>query len=297
MPFRHFALLAVVCLIWATNNVLSKYVVSGLDVPPLFYAAARFAILSVVLIPFLRPAPRPIWRLVVTALLMGGGNFALMFVGLKASTPSAVAVVFQLGLPMTVLLSVLMLDERVSRWRAVGISLTFVGVITVIWNPKGMEVSTGLLLVVLATFMSSLGAVMTKQIKGLKPLTFQAWVGISSVVPLTVLSAWLEPGQVGKAVEAGWPFLGALLFSALIVSLVAHTTYVMLLQRYEANLISALTLMTPLATIGLGVALMGDPFGPRMVLGSALAMTGVLVVALRRNQVMAILMALRDRAR
>ena len=90
MALRDFALLILMCLVWAFNTILSKYVVSGLEVPPLFYAAARFAILTVVLIPFLRPAPRPIWRLVVTALLMGGGNFALMFVGLKMSTPSAV---------------------------------------------------------------------------------------------------------------------------------------------------------------------------------------------------------------
>lgn len=297
MSARHFALLVAMCLIWAANNILSKYVVSTLLVPPLFYAAARFAILTVVLAPFLAPAPRPIWRLVVTALLMGGGNFALMFVGLKASTPSAVSVVFQLGLPMTVLLSVLMLHERIGRWRAFGIGLTFAGVIAVIWDPHGLKFSNGLLLVAAATFMASLGAVMTKQIEGMRPLTFQAWVGFSSVWPLAALSAWLEPGQVGIAIAAGWPFLGALLFSALIVSLVAHTSYVMLLQRYEANLIAALTLMTPLFTIGMGVILLGDPFGPRMALGSALALSGVLIIALRRNQVMAMLMALRDRTR
>ena len=57
------------------------------------------------------------------------------------------------------------------------------------------------------------------------------------------------------ALHAGWPFVGALLYSALIVSLFAHTSYVMLLQKYEANLISALSLMTPLITIGMGVVL------------------------------------------
>jgi drug/metabolite transporter (DMT)-like permease len=69
----------------------------------------------------------------------------------------------------------------------------------------------------------------------------------------------------------------------------------MLLQKYEANLISALTLMTPLITIGMGVVLLGDPFGPRMIIGSALAISGVLVIALRRNQIMAMLMAVRSR--
>ena len=63
MALRDFALLILMCLVWAFNTILSKDVVSGLEVPPLFYAAARFAILTVVLIPFLRPAPRPIWRL------------------------------------------------------------------------------------------------------------------------------------------------------------------------------------------------------------------------------------------
>lgn len=297
MAPRHFALLVLMCLVWAINNLVSKHVISGMDVPPLFYAAARFAILTVVLIPFLAPAPRPIWRLVITALLMGGGNFGLMFVGLQTSTPSSVAVVFQLGLPMTTLLSVLMLGERITPWRGLGIALSFAGVLMVIWDPAGLTVSTGLLLVALATFMSSLGAVMTKQIEGLRPLTFQAWVGLSSLFPLAALSAWLEPGQIDLALEAGWPFVAALLFSAFIVSLGAHTSYVMLLQKYEANLIAALLLMTPLMTIGLGVALLGDPFGPRMALGAAIAMTGVLIVALRRNQVLALMMAVRNRVR
>ncbi|WP_397416857.1 DMT family transporter [Phenylobacterium sp.] len=297
MAPRHFALLVLMCLVWAINNLVSKHVISGMDVPPLFYAAARFAILTVVLIPFLAPAPRPISRLVITALLMGGGNFGLMFVGLQTSTPSSVAVVFQLGLPMTTLLSVLMLGERITPWRGLGIALSFAGVLMVIWDPAGLTVSTGLLLVALATFMSSLGAVMTKQIEGLRPLTFQAWVGLSSLFPLAALSAWLEPGQIDLALAAGWPFVAALLFSAFIVSLGAHTSYVMLLQKYEANLIAALTLMTPLMTIGLGVALLGDPFGPRMALGAAVAMTGVLIVALRRNQVLALLMAVRNRVR
>ena len=64
----------------------------------------------------------------------------------------------------------------------------------------------------------------------------------------------------------------------------------------EANLISPLTLMTPLATIALGVAIFADPFGVRMAAGSVLALTGVLIIALRRNQVMPLLLAIRNRA-
>ena len=296
MSVRDLAIMVAVCLIWAGNNIVSKYVVSVLEVPPLFYAALRFGIVIAVVFPFLRPAPRPIWRLVLVALLMGGGNFALMFMGLKMSTPSAAAVVIQLGMPMTTLLSVLMLGERIHWKRGVGIALTFLGAMIVMYDPHGFAISTGLLFVVGAAATSSLGAVMMKRMEGVKPLTFQAWVGLSSVVPLTLLSVLFEPGQVQAGLEAGWPFLAAVTFSALVVSVVAHTAYYGLIQRYEANLISALTLMTPLATIGLGVAILHDPFGPRMAIGTVVALSGVLIIALRGNRVMPKLLALWNRA-
>lgn len=295
MALRDFALLMAMCVVWAVNNIVSKYVVSTLDVPPLFYAAARFAIVAVCLIPFLRPAPRPLWRLVLAAFLMGGGNFGLMFVGLKYSTPSSSAVVLQLGMPATLVLSMIFLGERIRWRRGLGIVLTLAGVLTVMWNPEGVKLSGGLMLVAGATLMSAVGVILTKQIEDIRPIAFQAWVGAVSVLPMAALSAWLEPGQLAIALHAGWTFWAALVFSAVVVSLGAHTAYVTLLQRYEANLISALVLVTPLMTIGLGVAVLHDPFGPRMLLGSLLALGGVLIIALRGSRVMSMLLAMRNR--
>jgi drug/metabolite transporter (DMT)-like permease len=252
-------------------------------------------IVAACLVPFLFPAPRPLWRLMITAFLMGGGNFGLMFVGLKYATPSTAAVVLQLGMPATLILSMIFLGERVRWRRGLGIALTFAGVLTVMWNPHGLALSGGLMLVAAATLMSAVGVILTKSIEGLRPITFQAWVGWSSVFPMLALSIWLEPGQLATARSGGWPLVAAVLFSAVIVSLGAHTVYVTLLQRYEANLISALILVTPLATIALGVTLLHDPFGPRLVIGSALALAGVLIIALRGSRMMAMLLALRSR--
>jgi O-acetylserine/cysteine efflux transporter len=296
MSFRDFGLLVLVCLVWASNNIVSKYVVSELASPPLFYAAVRFAVVALATLPWLFPAPRPRWRLIVVALLMGGGNFALLFIGLKTATPSAAAVVGQLGVPMTTLMSVLMLGERIHWRRALGIVLTLAGALVVMWNPQGLSLSTGLLFVVGSAFTGSLGAVMMKQMEGVRPLQFQAWVGLASFLPLAALSAWLEPGQLQAGLSAGWPFLAAVLFSGLVVSVGAHTAYYRLIQRYEANLISPLTLMTPLATIGLGVAILHDHFDGRMAVGSFVALLGVLIIALRRNQVAPLLLALRLRS-
>ncbi|MEO8113781.1 MAG: DMT family transporter [Phenylobacterium sp.] len=286
MTLRDFGLLMLVCLVWASNNIVSRLVVGHMGVPPLFYATVRFAVVTLAVFPWLRPVPRPLWRLIVVALLIGGGNFALVFMGLQTATPSAAAVVGQLGVPITTLLSVFLLGERIRWRRGLGIALTFAGALAVMWDPGGFSLSQGLVYILIAAFIGSLGAVMMKQIDGVKPLQSQAWVGFSSLWPLALLTAVLEPGQVQAAV----------LFSGLVVSVTGHTIYYGLIQRYEANLISPLTLMTPLATIALGVAITHDPFGPRMAAGSAVALLGVLIIALRRNQVAPLLLAIRNRA-
>ena len=295
MALRDFALLVLMCLVWALNNIVSKIVVAHWGVPPLYYAGARFLVVMLCTLPWLLPAPRPLWRMIVVCQLIGGANFALMFMGLKTASPSAASIVVQLGVPMTTALSMLMLGEQVRWRRGIGMALTLAGAVVVMWNPHGLTMSTGLWLVAAAALTGSLGAVMMKQMEGVKPLRFQAWVGATSALPLLGASALTEHGQWQAGLAAGWPFLGAVLFSALVVSVLAHTTYYSLIQKYEATLISPLTLLTPLFTIVLGVLVTHDHFDVRMGIGATLALAGVLIIALRPNHVMPLLLLMRNR--
>lgn len=295
MTLRDFGFLVLICVLWAFNTVLSKVVITQMGVPPMSYALVRFALVALIVLPWLLPMPKPRLRLLLVALLMGGGNFVFLFLGLQTASPSGVAIVSQLGVPMTTILSVMILGETIRWRRGIGIVLTFVGAMTVIWDPTGFPISTGLLLIAAAAFLGSLGAVLMKQMEGIKPLQFQAWVGASSILPLLLVSALFEHNQVKLMIDAGWPFLGALVFSALAVSVWGHTAYFGLIQKYEANLIAPLTLMTPLFTIGLGVLLTQDHFDLRMAIGSAIALLGVLIIALRPNRMMSLADLLRSR--
>jgi O-acetylserine/cysteine efflux transporter len=280
---RDFLLLVAMCLIWAFNNVLSKIIVSEWAVPPLLYAALRFTLVALVMLPWLLPMPRPAWRIIAIGLSMGAGGFALLFVGLQTTSPSAAAIVIQLGVPFTMLLSVLILGERIYFRRGVGIALTLSGVLIVMWRPGGVALSPGLWFVAASAFAGATGAVLMKQVDGVKPFRFQAWVGLVSALVLALASAMFEHGQWETALSVGWPLAAAVLFTALIVSVGAHSVYFHLINRYEANLIAPLTLLTPLATIGLGVLITKDHFDVRMAIGAALALLGVLIIALRRR--------------
>lgn len=277
---RDFALLLVICLVWASNFVIAKLVLSDLHIPPLFFSALRLGVVLVAVCPWLFPVPRPAWRMVVVGLLMGAGSFGLMTVGLMTATPSSAAVVVQLGVPITTLLSVAVLRERIGWQRGIGISLTFMGAIAVMWDPAGFALSVGLLFVAANAFATSLGAVMIKQMDGVKPLQFQAWVGLASAIPLALLSALLEEDQVRLAREGGWAFAAAVAYTGLAVSVFGHTLYFVLIRKYEANLIAALTLMCPLMAIGLGVLITGDHFDVRMGVGTVVVLAGVLTIFL-----------------
>jgi drug/metabolite transporter (DMT)-like permease len=287
MSLRDLGLMTLICLIWAANSVISKVLISQFGAPPLFYAAVRFGIITLATARWLFPAPRPLWRMIAVGLMMGGGTMALAFLSLKTTAPSAFAVVSQLGVPMSALLSMIILGERIRARRALGIALTLAGALIVMWNPAGLVPSVGMLFVAASSLAGSLGAVMMKQVEDATPRQFQAWVGFSSFFPLAILSAVTETGQGAVLAHALWPFIGAVLFSSLVVSVVAHTAFYGLIQKYEVNLLQPITLMTPLATIFLGVLVTHDVLGPRMIVGTVVALAGVLTVALRRDHLMA----------
>lgn len=295
MLFRDFAIMTGVCLLWALNTVLSKILVSDLGIPPLFCGAVRFAIVFLAASPWLFPAPKPWWRLVVVGLCMGGGVFALNFIGLQTATPSSAAIVAQLGVPATTLLSVFVLGEQIHWRRGVGIALSLAGVLIVMWRPEDIALSGGLMLIALSALFGSIGAVTMKQMTGVGPLRFQAWVGLISFIPLAASTAAFEPEAMGIAWQVGWPLAAIMVFSALVVSLGAHSAYYHLIQRYEANLIAPLTLMMPLFTIALGVMITGDRIDAWMALGTLVALSGVLIIALRRDHVAPLIQLLRWR--
>lgn len=277
---RHLALMVLVCLIWATNNIMSKLIVGTLHVPPLFFTALRFALVALVTLPWLLPMPRPTWRILLIGLFMGGGSFGLMFVALYWVSPSEAAVVVQASVPITALLSIVMLGERIRWRRGIGITLALLGVLLVMYQP-GFRLSAGMLFLIASAICGSFGAVMMKQMGDIAPLRFQAWVGLVGLCVVGPISLIAEPGAVDAAIAVGWPIVACVLYAALVTSVFAHTAYYFLIARYEANLVAPLTLLTPLMTIGLGVWITGDRIDTKMIVGSAIALTGVLIIALR----------------
>ncbi|MCA8901350.1 MAG: DMT family transporter [Hyphomonas sp.] len=283
MSFRDFLLLFFVCLAWGINLVLTRWVVADLAVPPFFFAAVRFAGVALFLIPFLRPVPEKLFTLAVISVLIGSLNFALLFIGLKNAEASAVAVTGQLGVPISTLMSMAFLGERIGWRRGLGIMLSFAGVMLIAFDPTSFRISTGLMYVVACAFIGSYGGILMKQMPALTGLQVQAWVGLFSFAPLFAISFLWESGQVSTYVQGGWPVWLASLFAIFGVSIFGHGGFYTLIKKYDVSMLSPLTLMTPLWGVVFGILLLNEPISPRLLLGGGMALAGVFIIAVRQN--------------
>jgi O-acetylserine/cysteine efflux transporter len=281
---RDLAFLVLINLIWGFNLIASK--VGVLHFPPILFTALRFSILALVLLPFLRWHPGQMQRLLLAAALSGGLQYAVLFMGIRATPDvSSVAIAGQLGVPFTTLLSVLFLGE-VIRWRrGLGIALAFLGVAIIAFQPHLLASRAGLALVVASALIGSAGLVAVKSLgASLKPLELQAWFALSGLPLLYPLSAWLEDGQGAALASASALDWGALLFTALVSSLIAHTGYYWLVRRYPVTSVSPLTTLSPVFGVAFGVLLYGDALTARILLGGLATLIGVTIIARREHR-------------
>ena len=282
MPGSHRVALILICLIWAGNFLASAIAVDHL--PPVTVTAMRFAIVMALLFPFLKRPQKGQWlNLLVACWCMGALHFALVFLALKRSADvSSVAILMQVYVPISTILAVAILGERIG-WRTVsGIALAFGGVLMVGLDPVVLAQLDVLAMVLTSAFFLALGTIFMRRVKGVGLFSFQAWNALLSLLPLGIL-AWLIESPVEALAATPWssPALPAIVYSAVGASIIGHGTFYWLIQRHEINTVTPYLLLVPILAVILGVMFHGDQPGPRLLAGGAMVIGGVLWVTIR----------------
>ena len=282
----HLWQLVAINAIWGFNIVAVK--LSADRFPPVFLSFLRFLIVGLVVWPWLRIRRGEMRWLLTAATCSGGLQFALMYSGVALSgNMSSVAIAAQLGVPFATLLSIGFLGERIHWRRWLGIGMSFIGVGLIGFSPEVFHSWAGLLLIVVAAFIGAVGLVAIKRVHELEPLELQAWLAWGSVPLLLPLSLFLEDGQLQSLRTAGAIGWGALLYSAGLASLVAHTAYFAMIRRYPVTSVAPVTVLTPLFSVLFSVLLLGDILDWRMILGGLLTLSGITVIVVRGRNVAA----------
>jgi len=270
-------------LLWSSGYLVGA--VGARQVPPLALTTWRFLLAGVLLalVALVTRAPWPrggrAWRdLVITGVLLQGVQFAGAYLALAAGVSAGLtALVLCLSPVLVALLSGPVLGEPLGAAGWWGSGLAVLGALVAGADHLGVggtPAGLGFLLLGLVGFAA--GTLYQKRAGAAMDLrtgsTVQLLAAAALVAPLAVLT------EGGLPVPTTGVGLAALLWIALVNSIVGALLLFVLLRRGTGAATSGLLYLVPPVTAVLAVPLLGEPLALRTVVGLAITLAGVVLV-------------------
>lgn len=280
-----FLQLIAIALIWGVNNVLAKIAVDAF--PAMMTVFLRFLIVLVAVFFMLRLPPKERWGAFALVLIFVGPlHFGVQYVGLKLADEIAPMVVaMQLWAPASVVFAALLLKEVVGPLRWAGVAIAFVGAASMNFDPAVLAQGGALALVALSACFYGIGAVFVRMLGGgVSAWAMQAWIALATAPTMAIGSLAFESGHIEAARHAPWIAWAAIIFGAIVSSIIANAFMFRLVQRYEVSRTTPYLLMTPVVSFVLAALVLGDSITPQILIGAGLTMVGVVLVAVAERR-------------
>lgn len=276
LSLRHFLLGLGVVAVWGTNFAVIKLALGQL--PPLLFATLRFV---AVILPaiFLVARPAVPWRnLAAYGLLIGVGQFGLMFIAINGLiSPGLASLVVQTQVFFTIGLAMWLSGERAHPVQGVSLALAAAGIGVILLHTDGSATPLGLVLMLLAALSWAGGNIVSRQAGRVNMLGYVVWSSAFAVPPLIVLTLWQEGwGPVHSALAhadaAAW---AAVAWQAVGNSLFGYAAWGWLLARYPAATVTPMALLVPVFGMGASAFWLGESLPGWKLLAAALVMGGL----------------------
>lgn len=280
MTLRHSLQALLVMALWGLNFVVAKWGLA--EFPPLFIMFLRFTLVALLLVPFARiPRGRmlPIAALSVT---LGTVHFPLMFNGLNGIDAATASLAAQAQVPFSSLLAAMVFKDKLGWRRALGMSTALAGIAVIAGEPRLGDALPSLFMILGASLAFAVASIQMKKLGGLDGFALNGWMALMAAPQLLILSLLLEHGQIEAVRTAsawGW---SAIVYMAVVVTIIAYGLWYPLLRHYDVNQTMPYLLTVPVFGVAAGVALMGDPVTMNLAIGGALTIGGVAVIVKRR---------------
>jgi O-acetylserine/cysteine efflux transporter len=284
MPLRDLVLIIVICLAWAFNLIAGARGMQHFS--PFMFMVFRFAIVLLLLAPFLRLPPAGQWlRLLGVCLSIGALHFTALFVALGRSTDvSSVAIVLQTYIPFAVILAVLLLGER-TGWRTfLATLISFTGVLVIGFDPLVLQQMDVLVITLFSALFQAFGSIYQRGLRGIGVLNFQAWTAVIALPVMLAASFFTEQNQLEMIRTAQWVDWSTIFYSALVASIIGHGLFFHLVQRHPVTAIMPYLQLMPVIAVVFGIMVWGDRPGWRLYVGGAIVLLGILTITLRARK-------------
>ncbi|HEY2622284.1 MAG TPA: EamA family transporter [Dyella sp.] len=274
------ALLATI-LIWAYSWVVMKQVLQHAG--PFDFAALRYVLGALLLFgallatrQSLRPPPllpTAMIGLCQTAAFQGLGQWALVNGGAGRIALLAYTMPF-----WAVLLAWLILSERLTPRRWLGLGLAAVGLVCIIEPWHGLGNTSSTLLAIGAGMAWALGTVLSKRVflhHAPTPLNLTAWQMLFGAIALVIVTLCVPQ----RSIDWSWGFIGGLAYSVVMASSIAWGLWLVVLQRMPTAVASLASLGVPIVSVLLAWAILHERPSATEVVGIVFVLLGLVAVS------------------
>lgn len=284
-----YARLALVPVIWGGTFVAGRLL--ALELPPSVGALLRFVVASAALlvaaVALEGRLPLPTRRQLVATLVLGATGilaYNLFFLGALARLPaSRSSLIVALNPVLTIAAASLLLGERLSarRWLGVGVALAGVCIVVTRGELAGLlggAIGAGELMMFGAIVAWAAYTLVGRSVlEGLTPIAATTWATLFGTAMLAVVAAPQLPrvdwGAVSLAASLSVLYLG------LLGTAVAFVWYYRAVQVLGPSRTVIFNNLVPVFGAAFGVLLLGEPLSVSMVVGGAVAVAGVMLVS------------------
>jgi drug/metabolite transporter (DMT)-like permease len=281
LPLRDAGLALLVALIWGMGFVVAK---AGMaHFPPILLMALRFAITAAALIWFAGPLRGNLPRLALVSVVGATIQYSLTFTGVKGVGAGLAALIVQLEVPFLVILGAVLLGERPTARKWLGIGIAFAGVALIAGQLRFDGALAPVFLLIGGAFFWALGQVMVRGIKGMSGLSVTAWIAVLATPQLFVMSALFEQGQVLALQQAGLRVWASAAYLGLVMTALGYFLWNSLILRHEVGRVAPYLLLLPVFSVLGGVVFLGEAIVPMRVLGGGIVVAGVALITIDRK--------------
>ncbi|WP_034262889.1 EamA family transporter [Actinospica robiniae] len=291
MPLRDRLLAGYIVLCWALSFPVTEGALSAL--PPFLVGGLRFSCVAVCCL--FVPRPPLAWRwIVLIGLFSSTGQYALLYLGMAHGMPSGLtALVLNAQAPMTILVAAVVLRERPTRRRIVGVLISCLGLLLV-GLTRGQAVPWSALLIVLGAGASwSIGNVCTR----MAPFTrarpdngfrLVVWSALIPPLPLLALSLTQNVPGHGRGLHAEIAAMAAasprawlaLAYMVVLGTILGMSAWSSLLAKHPADRVTPYALGIPVVALIASRMLIGESLTAATIGACALVLAGIALVAL-----------------
>ena len=282
----HVLLAVLVAAVWGVNFTVID--IGLAHFPPLLFSALRFLAAALPAVFFVG-RPKVAWKwIVAVGLVLGVAKFGLLFVGMDEGMPAGLSsLVLQIQAVFTALFAFVVLGERPSRTRLLGMAVALAG-IGVAAADEGTSGPLGAFaLVITAAACWGVSNVLTRKAAPPDALNFMVWVSTVPVLPLLGLSLLREgPSRDLAALRAlDWQGAGTVVYVAWITTVCGFGAWGLLLRRYPASTVAPFSLLVPVFGMSSAALFLGESVSPLRWCAAALLVGGVALTSLAPGKV------------